>query len=114
MLFAGVTFNLGGVDYTIPPLNLKSTKELQPQFEVIRMGKGEAGLTAAYVDAMLDIIYQAFVRNYPNVPRETLEGVVDLGNLKQLYLAVMGQPKPSEGEAHPPLEASPPQAIAKS
>ena len=82
-LLDGVTMRIGRLDYVVPPLNLRGVKRAQalaPQFE----GEGTAS-----IDAGIEVIWLALMRNYPEVTREQLEEDIDLGNLEQLVHAVL-------------------------
>jgi hypothetical protein len=84
----GVTLNLGGTEYVVPPLNFKALKRLMPVIE--RFGQSGASLNDEQMDGIVEVVYAALVRNYPDFPRERLEEVIDLGNAATVLTAVLG------------------------
>jgi hypothetical protein len=100
-LIKGVTLNLGGDDYVVPPLNLE---QLEEHAEIIDK---LAGPLSAKEQRPLQVtlIKAALSRNYPEITAEQLRKLLDLGNLLETYLAVMamsgfepvGEPQPGEG-----------------
>lgn len=84
----GVTLNLGGTDYVVPPLNFKALRRLLPVIE--RFGKAGASFTPEQMDGVVEVVHAALTRNYPDFPREQLEDVIDLGNAATVLTAVLG------------------------
>lgn len=88
-LIEGKAINLGGTEYIVPPLNLGQIRRLQKEIESI--GKLDAAnLDDNAVDTMLKIIHTGLSRNYPEMKKEQLEDLVDLGNLRAVTEAVLG------------------------
>ena len=87
-LLNGVKIEMGGREFILPPLTLGVLK---------RMGSRLSGLTKIEgvpdpetIDLMADIIHASMVRNYPEVTKEEVLDLVDLGNLQQTFMAVLG------------------------
>ena len=86
--FAGRVVTLGGVDYTVPPLNVGALKALSRQLAATAEITGMP--TLEQWDDVLDVFLAAFQRNYPEMTREQLEELVDMGNFLTLSKMVFG------------------------
>lgn len=84
----GVKINLGSREFVVPPLSLKGLRELAPQWPTLQ-GMGDVP-TGPQIDVVLGVVHSALIRNYPDLTREELEELVDLGNLPKALMAVMG------------------------
>lgn len=88
-MIEGKTINLGGEEYVVPPLNLGQIRRLQKEIENI--GRLDAAsLDDNAVDTMLNVILAGMSRNYPELTKEKLEGLIDLGNMRAVTEAVLG------------------------
>ena len=92
--YAGQAFVLGGEERVIPPLALGQVRALAPKLEGIK-----ALSTPDKMAVLGDIIHAALSRNYPEVERAALDDWLDLGNVNDIALAVMGQSGLAEGKA---------------
>ena len=105
-LLDGVTIKLGRRDFIIPPLNLKAVRKVEKLLPVL---EGQAG-EVSFLDAATEVLTLAVQRNYPEITREEIEDMVDLGNLPRLIAAVMAAsgfgPK-EQGLPEPALPSSP-------
>lgn len=87
-MIPGVTVNLGGEDFVVPPLNFKALRALQPKLALI---DGIAGRpTDEQMDALVETVHMALQRNYPDLTREKLEDILDMGNAPPAIRAIMG------------------------
>jgi hypothetical protein len=87
-LIPGVTLTLGGREFVVPPLSMKALRELHPQWPTLQsMGDVPTG---PQIDVVLGVVHSALIRNYPDLTRDELEELVDLGNLPKALMAVMG------------------------
>lgn len=86
-LLDGVLVDLGGRKFTVPPLNLKALKSLAPKIENLKVMKEIP--TPEQIDDIVDILHAAFARNYPEITKEDLLDLVDLGNLLRIFPAVL-------------------------
>lgn len=95
ILLDGIKVNLGGKEYTVPPINLKALRQLGPKFasmaKAVDTGNISGLFEGAQLDTMLEVILSAMSRNYPDLTKDDLEEVVDLGNLVDLFGAVCAQ-----------------------
>lgn len=81
----GTPVDLGGTEYIIPPLNLRALEQLQDKLASF---SGEASMQNMGVVA--DIAHAALLRNYPEMTRDQVAEVLDLGNMVQVMEIVMG------------------------
>jgi len=104
--FDGQLIKLGNREFVIPPLNWRRIRKLMPILERMKGITAGGGLTITepMLDDCLTVIYEAVSRNYPDITRDELEDLVDLGNAPKVIMAVMGlsgllqgEPAPAEG-----------------
>ena len=81
----GVKIPMNGVDYVVPPMNLKTMQMMQDQLAAYDSTTGMQQLAVA-----VDIIQAAMRRNYPEITKDELMEMVDLGNMVEVMDAVMG------------------------
>lgn len=88
-MIEGTALNLGGKEYIVPPLTLGQVRRLQKDIE--RISKLDASsLDNSAIDTMLNVILTGLSRNYPDMTKEQLEDIVDIGNLRTVTEAVLG------------------------
>jgi hypothetical protein len=86
-LIKGVTLNLGGEDYVIPPLNLDQLEEYTEIIEKL----GTPGITNQETyNIIATLAAAALSRNYPDITLEQVRTMLDLGNIIAVNAAVMG------------------------
>lgn len=85
-MIAGIALMLGGVAMLVPPLSLGSLELLQD-----RLAKLPELLPTdpQAVGTIIDAAHAALVRNYPDITRERVGELVDLGNMGDVYEALM-------------------------
>lgn len=81
----GVILNLGGVDYTFPPMALGTLEQLR---ERIADFNGNV-FDSAQVSTVIDAAQASLVRNYPEITREQVADLVDVGNIADVFGAIM-------------------------
>lgn len=84
-MIPGITVTLGDVAYIVPPLSLGALESLQDRLASFDTGKVTPGSVSVVVDATL----LALKRNYPDMTREAVANVLDLGNMLEVMQAVM-------------------------
>lgn len=87
MLHDGTKVNLGGRDFVLPPLTLKSLRLLGPKIALLSDLNGVP--TTEQVDVMVEIVHASAVRNYPDLTPDDLLDLLDLHNIKEVFPAVM-------------------------
>ena len=101
-LIPGITMNLGGREFVIPPLNLARIKKLQDDLAILAtMPMDAASFEPQQLEACITIVHTALTRNYPSMTRDEVEDIIDMGNMEKVMLAVMGQSGFTQGEVGP-------------
>ena len=106
-LIPGITLNLGGTDYIVPPMNLRIqlTEPTRTAVQTIQSGTAD---TAEFVEAALVVILACAQRNYPDMTRDQLLDI-DFGDVSPLVVALMTKsgfnPRPL-GQALPDATAA--------
>lgn len=80
----GIKMMLGGQEYVIPPLALNALVQLQD-----RLGVFQGGTDITSIETIIDAAHAALRRNYPDITREQVGDLVDLGNMNQVFEALM-------------------------
>lgn len=86
--FKGQPIDLGDRSFVVPPLALGAVKDLLPRLQKITTGGGLP--SADDMDTMVDAAHAAIARNYPEVTREELLELIDLGNIRPVFRMIMG------------------------
>lgn len=81
----GIPVNLGGEDFVIPPLSLGALEQLQERVANFRGDIGDKEQVATVIDAAL----AALKRNYPEISRQEVADMIDVGNMADVFEAVM-------------------------
>lgn len=81
----GVSVNLNGVEYIIPPIALGALEQLQGR---ISQFNGDAG-DSQQVSTVIDCAHAALKRNYPEISREEVAEMIDIANMMEVFEAVM-------------------------
>lgn len=88
-MIPGIVTNLGGTDYTVPPLNLRLYFQHEKEIEVLSAPAKSS--QADYVRAAIVVLLAVLQRNYPEMTRERLEDALDYPALPQVIAAIFGQ-----------------------
>jgi len=81
----GVKFQFsGGVELTIPPLNLGALEQLAPRLEKYR-----GGVSTEAIGTVIDAALTALKRNYPEITREEVGDLVDMDNMIEVMACIM-------------------------
>jgi hypothetical protein len=88
--FRGKTIVLGDVGYVVPPIALGDLRDLQPR--LAKLDIGATGMPSGDdLDTIIDMTFAALRRNYPEITRVEIGGLLDMGNLNEIVMVVMGQ-----------------------
>lgn len=82
----GTPVKLGGTEYIVPPLNLKAVRLIQPLLPKLNSMNLQDPET---IDAMVELVHVALKRNYPDLTKDAVEEIVDIGNLGPVVSAIM-------------------------
>ncbi len=86
----GTEIKMGGETYTVPPLNFKRLRKLQPLLSKLNTTDAR-NMSDGQFDSAVEIVHLALTRNYPDLEREKVEELLDLKNLPFVMAAIMGQ-----------------------
>lgn len=80
----GITLELGGENFVVPPLSLGALEMLQE-----RIAAFTGGLDKGSVATVIDCLHASLGRNYPEKTREDVADLVDVANMGDVMEAVM-------------------------
>lgn len=83
-MIKGTEVELGGEVMIVPPLNLSALELFQD-----RLSSYQGGIDPESVKFVAEVAHAAIRRNYPDVTIEQLKDWIDLGNIGQVFNAVM-------------------------
>lgn len=87
--FEGTSLRIGAATYVVPALTVRQYRQHLHQ---LRSLARLAGLpTDEGFAAIVDVVHAALTRNYPDMTRDQLEDMIDVGNIAPLIRAIMGQ-----------------------
>lgn len=95
-LIPGVIVNLGGTDYTVPPLSFKQLRRMLDKINLI--GTIDGAPSNEQMDAIVEVVHSALARNYPDLTPDQVEDMLDLGNAGNVVKAIMGVSGLEQGE----------------
>lgn len=81
----GLVINLAGTDYVVPPLSLGALEQLQDRMADFTGDISDPKQVATAIDAA----HAALRRNYPELTREQVADMIDVGNMIEAFEAVM-------------------------
>ncbi|QCI93373.1 hypothetical protein [Novosphingobium sp. EMRT-2] len=83
-MIPGIPMQLGdGKTYTIPPLTLGSLEDLQDRIDAV------SGMDKASIATMIDVALAALRRNYPDLTREEVGGLIDVANMDEVFTSAL-------------------------
>ena len=88
-MIEGSKMNLGGQDYTVPPLNFRQLKQFGKEIKAVR-NLGTSSDPMAELVTLVPVIAAAFKRNYPDLTEDQVMDLLDLGNYRAVFEAVLG------------------------
>jgi hypothetical protein len=98
-MIKGITVEMAGASYVVPPLTFRQIRDLQPVIERIATLSGVP--SAEHVRGVAEIVRTALSRNYPELTTEAVEDLLDMGNFTTVLMAVLrGSGLVAEGEAN--------------
>jgi len=88
--FEGTTLKIGDKDYVVPALTIKQIRTLKSDIQELRQLKDAVNIEDEKLDKMISVIYAAISRNYPDITREELENNLDMNNIQDVILIILG------------------------
>lgn len=104
-MYEGKEFTIGGQRWMVPPLSLASLRRLTEAGKADVLRAWSVNPSIEQVDAATDLIYEALRRNYAEITKEQVAGMIDLGNMLpilQTIYGISGLTEKSPGEAGSP------------
>ncbi len=100
-MIEGKIVHMAGTEWVIPPLNFKALRRFR---EELGSMTPEALVNSGKV---VEIIHAAMLRNYPDLTLDTLEDMLDMGNIMHVTEAVLAisglvEKQPGEVQAASP------------
>lgn len=87
--FEGIPVQIGGTEFVVPPLTLGQLRRLRPALDAVSaIVSGD--LTNEQIDQVAEVVHAALSRNHPEISKESLLDLLDLGNMGVIFQAVMG------------------------
>lgn len=83
--YAGITLSLGGMDYILPPISLGALEQLQAGVAAFNGDVTDGKQVSTVIDSAL----ASLKRNYPDITREQVADMIDIGNMADVFAAVM-------------------------
>ena len=86
-MIPGIVIEMGGRDWTVPPLTLGQLRQLMPKVRQLSTIGSEMG--EEQIDILVEIVTAALQRNYPDTASESVAQLLDLGNAGAVLNAVL-------------------------
>lgn len=83
-MIPGKDIELGGGKYVVPPLTLGALQRFQA-----RLSSYSGTLNAEDVQTVIEVATAALQRNYPDMTTDQVADLIDLGNIQEVFMAVM-------------------------
>ncbi len=80
----GIKLTLGGTAYTVPPLTLGALEDMQDQ-----LASFKRGVDPESIKTVIDATTAGLQRNYPDITRDQVRDMIDLGNMVDVMNALM-------------------------
>lgn len=81
----GIAFDFGGETLVIPPISLGAMEQLQQ-----RIGEFSGDvMDSKQVGTVIDAAFAALKRNYPDMTRDQVADLIDVGNMAEVFACVM-------------------------
>jgi hypothetical protein len=86
-MIPGITIEMGGRDWLVPPLTLGQLRRLMPKIR--QLTDTGASMGEAQIEILVEIVATALQRNYPDATADMVEHLLDLGNASAVLNAVL-------------------------
>ena len=81
----GVTVELNGTNYVIPPIALGALEQLQERIVAFNGNIQDI----KQISTVIDCAYAAMRRNYPDMTRGEVADLIDISNMNEVFVAMM-------------------------
>jgi hypothetical protein len=104
-MIPGTVVALGGEEFVVPPLSLMQVSAFLPRIrQIASLDPTQMG--DAQLKTLIEVVTAALQRNYPELTKEKVEDILDLGNALPVLNAILGgnklpamEPKPIDDHA---------------
>lgn len=86
----GQPIKIDGKEWIVPALNFKAIRKLRSQIEALAAMPLTASISDEQIDVVVEIIFTALTRNYPDLTKPEVEEMLTLANMKSIVSAIMG------------------------
>jgi hypothetical protein len=93
---SGIKLNFGGQDYIVPPLNIEGVERHEQDIQRVQTDPNLSMMDK--VNLICGVVLTAVQRNYPSVDLVFIKKWIDLGNVEEVFQAVMAQSGYKEGK----------------
>jgi hypothetical protein len=91
-MIPGITINMGDRDWLVPPLSLSQLLSFLPRVQELTAAGQVVGLGPEQLGMLVEIITAAMQRNYPEITKEQVADLLDLGNARTVLAATLSTP----------------------
>ncbi|MDO5686760.1 MAG: hypothetical protein Q4G42_05180 [Neisseria sp.] len=81
----GITLNLGGNDYIVPPIALGALEQLRERLQDFDGNVQDI----KQIGTVIDCAHAALKRNYPEMTRDDVADLIDVGSMIDVFEAIM-------------------------
>jgi hypothetical protein len=81
---AGILFDFGDRQLVIPPIKLTDLQQLQDRLAAVK-----GGIDGESVTTVIDATHASLKRNYPEMTRDEVADLLDVGNMMDVFTSVM-------------------------
>ena len=89
-MIRGAKLDLRGREFIVPPLTFDSLERLEAEFEVINGIEIGKPFNKEQMRAVVTVVHEALLANYPDLQLEELRSLVDVLNVRVAMNVVMG------------------------
>ncbi|SEJ56072.1 hypothetical protein [Frateuria terrea] len=82
-MIPGAILNLGGTEFTVPPINLRIDFDYKDAIAVLCEPEGNVDFRV-YVEAASNVLFALVKRNYPDLTRDQFNDLIDLPMLRPI------------------------------
>jgi hypothetical protein len=88
----GLVLKIGEQEFIVPAVNFKGVKRIEKLLKKLCDIPAKGGvLNIDQVDIITEIVLIGLQRNYPDLTKDQLEGILDFNNIQRVLEAVTGQ-----------------------
>jgi hypothetical protein len=97
--FPGVDVTLGGQVRVVPALSINQVKAWHTRLTKLNLEEADGIPSEESLETIIGVVHAALTRNYSSMTLEEVQDLIDLGNLTELFDAVVGKDRKHQSEA---------------